>query len=457
MAVANWQNKDITILGFGRSGISTAKYLVERHANVTLSDSSAMTEARAKEVAELEALGIKVEFGGHSAKAIDEAALIVTSPGVAPGTEVIQRAFKAKREVVCDIELAFRETQTPMIAITGTNGKSTTTALISFILEKAGRKAPACGNIGIPILTQIQKTNDFLVVEMSSYQLFYTTDLAPQVAIWLNLTPDHIEWHGNLVEYTRAKEKLFAKQHSSQFAVLNFDDPVVAKFAAEGNFKARLIANSSQSELKDRKDAAFVRDGVLMLRMDGREQSVCAINELKIIGKHNIENALAAISAAAAVGLSASETGRYLKEFEALEHRLEFVATINGVSFYNDSKATNTDSAIKALESFPREKVVLIAGGKDKGTSLGEFVLSVRKYASAVILIGEAKERFEKALRDGGVESIYPVDSMEAAVRLGKELKAGPVLLSPACASFDMFKDFEDRGRVFKDIVRTRL
>ena len=205
------------------------------------------------------------------------------------------------------------------------------------------------------------------------------------------------------------------------------------------------------------KYATFVRDGNLVYRQDGLEQIVCAINELKIIGKHNIENALAAISATAAVGLSVAKIGQYLKEFEALEHRLEFVTTINGVSFYNDSKATNTDSAIKALESFPREKVVLIAGGRDKGTSLGEFVLSVRKYASAVILIGEAKERFEKALRDGGVENIYPVDSMEAAVKLGQELKAGPVLLSPACASFDMFKDFEDRGRVFKDIVRTRL
>jgi UDP-N-acetylmuramoylalanine--D-glutamate ligase len=455
--VTNWQNKDITILGFGRSGISTAKYLVERHANVTLSESSEKTEAKGKEAGELEALGIKVEFGGHSQKAIDEAALIVTSPGVAPSTEVIQRALRAGREVVCDIELAFRETQTPMIAITGTNGKSTTTALISFILEKAGRKAPACGNFGIPILSQMQKPNDFLVVEMSSYQLFYTTDLAPQVAIWLNLTPDHIEWHGSLVEYTKAKQKLFEKQSADQFAILNLDDPVVANFNSQGAVKARLIANSSMSELKEYKNAAFVRDGLLVLRMDGDEGNVCAINELKIIGKHNIENALAAISAAAAVGLSAVETGRYLKEFEALEHRLEFVATINGVSFYNDSKATNTDSAIKALESFPREKVVLIAGGRDKGTSLSEFVLSVRKYASAVILIGEAKERFKKALRDGGVESVYPVDSMEAAVQLGRELKAGPVLLSPACASFDMFKDFEDRGRVFKDIVRTRL
>jgi len=302
-------------------------------------------------------------------------------------------------------------------------------------------------------LTEMRPAIDFLVVEISSYQAYYTAQLAPFISIWLNLTPDHIEWHGSIEEYIKAKQKLFQHQSANQFAILNLDDPLVAKTETD----AQIIGNSSKSELPEYAHAAFLRGEALVYRALGIEYQICYVDELQIIGRHNIENALAAISACAVAGLRPEEIGLYLKEFKALEHRLEYVATINGVAFYNDSKATNTDSAMKALDSFPKDKVVLIAGGRDKGTSLGDFVFSVRNHASAVILIGEAKERFEKALRDGGVEDIYPVGGLEEAVILGEKLQAGPVLLSPACASFDMFKDFEDRGRVFKDIVRSRL
>jgi UDP-N-acetylmuramoylalanine--D-glutamate ligase len=451
--VPEWKNKNITVLGLGRSGISTARYLVDRGARVTLSESQPATESRLKDKADLQEKGVCVELGGHSREAIEQADLIITSPGISPKTDVIQQALAANRDVICDIELAYRETKTPMIAVTGTNGKSTTTALISFILEKAGKKAPACGNFGKPILTEMRPAIDFLVVEISSYQAYYTAQLAPFISIWLNLTPDHIEWHGSIEEYIKAKQKLFQHQSANQFAILNLDDPLVAKTETD----AQIIGNSSKSELPEYAHAAFLRGEALVYRALGIEYQICYVDELQIIGRHNIENALAAISACAVAGLRPEEIGLYLKEFKALEHRLEYVATINGVAFYNDSKATNTDSAMKALDSFPKDKVVLIAGGRDKGTSLGDFVFSVRNHASAVILIGEAKERFEKALRDGGVEDIYPVGGLEEAVILGEKLQAGPVLLSPACASFDMFKDFEDRGRVFKDIVRSRL
>ncbi len=449
----DWEDKNITVLGLGKSGIATALYLAERGARVTVSESGEPNQARLKDKQLLVERGVRVELGGHSKEAIEQADLIITSPGISPKTEVIRHAVAAGREVICDIELAYRQTKTPMIAITGTNGKSTTTALVSFLLQKSGKKAPACGNFGVPILTQIDAANDFLVVEVSSYQAYYTAQLAPYVGVWLNLTPDHVEWHGSLAEYIEAKTRVFQRQRPDQYAVLNFDDPVVAQTETS----AQIIATSRRGDLVTQERTTFCRSGVLIHRIKDREEEVCLVNELAIIGEHNIENALAAVAAAAVAGLSPGEIGSYLKEFEALEHRLEYVATINGVAFYNDSKATNTDSAIKALESFPGQKVVLIAGGRDKGTSLGDFVFAVRKYASAVILIGEAGERFEKALRDGGVANIYPVSGLEEAVELGEKLQSGPVLLSPACASFDMFKDFEDRGRVFKDIVRARL
>ncbi len=441
------------MLGFGRTGVSTALYLANRGAIVLLSESGAYAPEKEELFEKLQSAGVSIEFGGHSDGAINNAELIVTSPGVSPTAPVIQRVSGKGIDVICDIELVYRETVTPIIAITGTNGKSTTTALISYILEQAGFRAPACGNIGVPIFSQLKDENDFLVAELSSYQLHYTRLFKPHVAIWLNLTPDHLDWHGSIEEYIGAKKRIFANQTASDWAVLNFDDPLVAQLKPP----AKILPNSSQSELSNFQTAAFVRDAQIFVRWQGSDEPVCAINEMQIIGKHNIENALAAVSAAVICGVPPAKAGEHLKSFRALEHRLEYVATKNGVVFYNDSKATNTDSAIKALESFPTQKVVLIAGGKDKGTPLGDFVLAVRKYASAVILIGEAKNRFEKALRDGGVENIYQAGSMEEAVRLGEKLKSGPVLLSPACASFDMFKDFEDRGRVFKDIVCTRL
>ena len=429
--------------------------MAKHGAKVRLSEANEYTEAKADDVARLTKLGVEIEFGGHSDATIEQADLIITSPGVPPRTPAIQKASALGREVICDIELVFREIKTPIIAITGTNGKSTTTALTSFILQESGMRAPACGNIGVPIFSQLEgeEESDLLVVELSSYQLYYTSTFRPFIAAWINLTPDHLDWHGTLDAYIAAKKRILANQTADDYAVLNFDDPLVATLEAH----SAVMPNSSTSQLPNFANAAFERDGAIYLRWKGVESRVCALDELQIIGRHNIENALAAVSIAAICGLSADVIGQYLKAFRALEHRLEFVATKNGVDFYNDSKATNTDSAIKALEAFADKKVVLIAGGKDKGTPLGDFVLAVRKHASAVILIGEAKNRFEQALRDGGVENIYQAHSMEEAARMGEKLNIGPVLLSPACASFDMFKDFEDRGRVFKDIVCTRL
>lgn len=443
--------KNVTILGAGRSGLATALFLAERGATVTVSELSTLAFDKDPFLADLKARGVKFESGAHSIEAISSADLIVTSPGIKPEAEVMVRARKLKKEVVSDIEVAYRLAEVPIIAITGTNGKSTTCALISHILTESGFKAPACGNIGVPILAELAKKPDYLVVEVSSYQITYSPTFAPQVSIWLNLTPDHLDWHGGMNGYIDAKRQLFANQKPGQFAVLNMDDKIVADTKTE----ATVFPFSVSSAIK--KDGAFMKGDRLAYRLNGVRNLLCPFNELKIIGQHNVENVLAAISACALVGLKPAEIEKHVKSFAALEHRLEFVATIEGVAYYNDSKATNTASAIKALEAFGDEKVVLIAGGRDKGTDLGEFVDSIKKHVSNVILIGEAKDRFEKALKAGGFADCHKVEDMVAAVELGGRLRQGAVLLSPACASFDMFKDYEDRGRVFKDIVRARL
>jgi len=453
--VADWKNKKVTILGLGRSGVAAASYLVKRGAKVLISESQPKDKCNSKLLAELNNLKVESEFGGHSERCLSWSDLVITSPGIPPRADIMQRARAHHREVISDVELAYRECKDSVsfIAVTGTNGKSTTTALISYILEKSGRLAPACGNIGVPILSRLDAGPlDFLVVEVISYQLEYSPTFAPHIAIWLNLTPDHLDWHGGLDQYIDAKRSMFGRQSLEDFAVLNQDDPVVAATRTRAEVFPFSISPDARSSIQ----GAYLEDGFLGYSYNARSRVVCSEKDLRIIGKHNVENALAAIAVCCLAGLTEKEIEQHLKTFKALEHRLEFVETVDGVDYFNDSKATNTDSAIKALESFPEKSVVLIAGGKDKGTSLVELIQSVKKYALSVILIGEAKDRFERALREAGFNDIYPADTMDEAVQIGGKLKKGPVLLSPACASFDMFRDFEDRGRVFKDLVRAR-
>lgn len=406
-----------------------------------------------RKLEELKALGVKVELGGHTDQALCFANLIVTSPGIKPSAPVMQKAQALGKEIICDVELAYRETLVPIIAITGTNGKSTTCALVSHILTSTGRQAPACGNFGVPVLDQLEKKPDFLVIEVSSFQLAYCSAFAPQVGVWLNLTPDHLDWHGDLNSYIAAKQKLFANQEPHHYAVLNQADPIVRNTSTRGE----IFPFSTESEMDYAVQGAFLKSGFFAYRIHGRTNILCAPEELKIIGAHNIENVLAAMSVAAIMNLEPAQIETSIKSFSALEHRLEFVATVDDIEYYNDSKATNTASTIKALEAFPERKVVLIAGGRDKGTKLDEFIQSVKQRAAAVVLIGEAADRFESSLRESGFSQVVRAASMEEAIEVGGQMKLGPVLLSPACASFDMFKDYEDRGRVYKDLVHARL
>lgn len=450
--MTDWSNEKVLVLGLGRSGISAAEYLAKRKASVILSESAEADESRLKQANHLKSLGVEVELGGHTENSCNFAELVVVSPGISPTSDIVNKLAGQGKDIICDVELAFRESKVPLIGITGTNGKSTTTALVSHILATAGFKAPACGNFGVPVLSVLEDKPDFLVTEISSYQLHYCNTLSPYVAVWTNLTPDHIEWHGNLASYTAAKEKLFAKQEVNQYAVLNQDDPIVGEFLP----RSEIFPFSVGSELDDAVQGAFMQYDFLVYRVNGKTQILCHKEDLKIIGKHNLENALAAVSVAAVLNIPGEKIVEGLKTFPGLEHRLEYVDSVDGVKYYNDSKGTNPNSTIKALEAFGTQKVVLIAGGKDKHTALEDLVSCIAEHASDVILIGEAKERFKTALSAAGYKNVKIAQSMEEAVELASGLGRGPVVLSPACASFDMFRDFEDRGRVFKNLVRSR-
>ncbi|MDX2106538.1 MAG: UDP-N-acetylmuramoyl-L-alanine--D-glutamate ligase [Candidatus Melainabacteria bacterium] len=454
------ENRNVTVFGLGRSGLASIRYLKRLGFDIFVSDAAPENKVPETVREELKKLSVECEFGGHTEKCLAKAKLCIVSPGMAPNLPIILTARERGIEVVSDIEFAFRRAEMskiPIVAVTGTNGKSTTTALISHIFSQSGMNAPYCGNIGVPILEVLTEAEegkkvDFLVAEVSSYQLEYCTDFAPKVGVWLNLTPDHLDWHQGLEPYIKAKQKLFYKQGMSSFAVLNYDDPIVISTTT----MAEIFPFSQKTELENCIQGAYVSDNFICLRRNMQVHVLCRVDQLKIKGAHNVENALAAASCALLLGVDSKAIASALQSFTALEHRLEFIDTIDGIEFYNDSKATNTESTIKALEAFGDQKVVLIAGGKDKGTSLTDLAKRVRQCTSAVILIGEAAERFNLYFNQAGVQNIYRVATLDAAVKLALELKLGPVVLSPACASFDMFRDYEERGHVFKNIVRAK-
>jgi UDP-N-acetylmuramoylalanine--D-glutamate ligase len=267
--------------------------------------------------------------------------------------------------------------------------------------------------------------------------------------VWLNFTPDHLEWHGSLDHYQNSKLKIFAHQTQNQYAVLNIDDPVVSSAVV----RSSCFLFSVKQDLQNIPQSAFLLNNKLTYHFQEKTEILCTPEQMQIKGMHNVENALAAISSTAICGLNPQQISQGLTSFKSLEHRLEYAGTINGIAFYNDSKATNVSSTLKALEAFPQEKLVLIAGGRDKGTELSEFVDAVKQKAAAVILLGEARRRFADALTGGGFKDIHFVGDLEEAVDLGEKLNCGPVVLSPACASYDMFKNYEERGHVFKSLV----
>lgn len=439
------RGKKVLVAGLGRSGVAAANFLHQRGALVTANDSQELTRIPA--AAELSAMGIKLIAGEHPAELFETSDLIVVSPGIPLSLEPFQRAAAAGVKIVSEIELASWFIKGRVIGITGTNGKTTTTTLIGEILSQAGKHTLVGGNIGRPMISLVDESTDetFNVIELSSFQLEAVESLHVFAAILLNITPDHLDRYSSMDEYASAKANIFRNQTREDLAVLNADDPLVAEMKTE----AHKVFFSCRRELKE---GLFLSGNEIVSRSGAAEKVLITVPEIGIKGAHNLENVMSAMAVALVCGVSPESMRETVKNFRGVEHRLEFVRSLRGVSYYNDSKATNVDSAIKALEAF-ESGVIVILGGKDKGTSYAPLVPLVKSRCRDVILIGAAAERIAEALAGAG--SLHRCGTMEDAVHkaAGLATEGNTVLLAPACASFDMFDNYEHRGRVFKAAV----
>lgn len=444
------RGKNVLVLGLSKSGIAAAKFAQKHGAVVYLSEGKYVEEENMYKVSELQSMGIKVEHGGHSDDFLSRAELVVTSPGIPPHSEIIQRIRKQNIPVISELELAYRECDIPFIIITGTNGKTTTTSLTEFILSKK-LKAKACGNIGQPPCNIADESLDYFVCEASSFQLEMSPSLKPFISVWTNFTPDHIDWHRGLDNYFNAKAKVFKYPQAPQYSVLNAKDEKLRAFSKQAGGKLFMFAGNVGD------NCCYVENDEIVFKRDGVAESIIKLSDCPLLGEHNYQNIMCGIICAKLTGLDNETIRCAIMEFKAPAHRLEKIIEHDGITFYNDSKATNPEAAIVAIDSFIDKDVVLIAGGRDKNTDLTEFCDSVNKHIKTVILIGEATERFEENLKRNGFDNIIKESTMQDAIDKGIELHPDVVLLSPACASFDMFTSYENRGDVFRDYVLSRV
>lgn len=445
----NWHDKKVLIMGFSMSGKSAAKYLARHGADVFITENREQKEEDLKDIQELEGLGIKIEFGGNSDEFLNDSYMAIVSPSVPKESELYKKVQEKNIQIISEIELAYKETGRPFIGITGTNGKTTVTALTSHILSSE-YKAPECGNIGVPPTSLLDNDIDYFVCELSSFQMEHTNAFKAQIACWTNFTPDHITWHGTLENYFNAKAKLFRNPTASAFAVLNGADEKLLEFSKTVGGTVFLF----DKEVED--NCCYIKDESIFYKRNGKEEFIIKLADCPLIGHHNYQNIMCCVIMAKIIGISNEHIQERIKDFVVPEHRLEKVREYNGITFYNDSKATNPEASIVAINSFNNTDVALIAGGRDKLTTLDEFCESVKQHIKTVILIGEATERFEEALKKSGFDNILRADTMESAIDKAIELKPNNVLLSPACASFDMFKGYEERGTVFKNYVLSK-
>jgi UDP-N-acetylmuramoylalanine--D-glutamate ligase len=442
-------NKRVLVVGLGKSGVASALFLQARGAKVTVSDSKPQDQL-GEEIPVLLDHGISVETGGHGERTFRGQDLIVVSPGVPVDSPSLVQARSLGEPVIGEIELASRFLPPNIVAITGSNGKTTTTTLAGEILAACGFATAVGGNIGTAAISLVErsKPDTVVVLEVSSFQLETIQTFRPKVAVVLNITPDHLDRHRTFEAYTNAKARIFENQQPEDFAVLNSDDPVCASLAART--RAQIFWFSRKGEVKQ---GAYVRDGEILFRDAKGQCEIMLASEIPLKGGHNVENSLAAVCVGALMGCEPGTIGKAVRDFKAVEHRLEFVATIRGVEYYNDSKATNVDATIKALESFPAN-VHLILGGKDKDSDYSLLNDLLRDRVKRVYTIGTAAEKIESQIN--GVE-IDHSETLETALRRASAIAAAGdvVLLAPACASFDQFQNYEHRGKVFKDVVHT--
>jgi UDP-N-acetylmuramoylalanine--D-glutamate ligase len=440
----------VVVVGLARSGIAAAEYLARRGASVVAADRKPAGQLP-PEALRLQEEGVRLELGDHRPETFTGASLLVVSPGVPWDLPELEAARGAGVPVIAELELGYRELRGRVAAVTGTKGKSTTTAALGAMLQGSGRDVRVGGNIGQAVTTLLEGATpeSLFVLEVSSFQLEGTVDFHPEVALFLNLSPDHLDRHASFEDYARAKARIFRNQSEEDWAVVNADDPAVLELARGG--RARVLGFRAEGTLPE---GAFFAGGEARLRRDGGEEALFPRAAVRLPGAHLAVDLLAAAAAARLLGATPAEITRAVESFRGVEHVLEHVEDVGGVAFYNDSKATNVDAARRSLEAFPGP-LLPILGGHFKGGDFAELAPALRQRAKLVLAIGEARERIAEALG-----AVVPVLDCGASLREAVERAhqaAAPgdtVLLAPACASFDMFRDYAERGRAFKDEVR---
>jgi UDP-N-acetylmuramoylalanine--D-glutamate ligase len=441
------RNKRVLVVGLARTGVATSLFCTARGARVTATDTRSEEEL-GDSIAPLRAAGLRLELGGHREETLMDQDLIIPSPGVPADAPLLRAARAQGPGIWSEIELADRFLKGLLIGVTGSNGKTTTTTLIEHILKTAGFPTILAGNIGTPLISVVEQTKDatITVVEISSFQLEWIETFRPNISVFLNLTPDHLDRHHTLEAYSAAKARIFANQTETDSAVLNADDPATASLAPA---KPQVYWFSRKQRVAQ---GTFVREKEILFRRDGAEESILKLADIPLAGAHNVENVLAAVAAARLAGAAPAAIAKGVRSFAGVEHRLEFVAEIGGVRYYNDSKATNVDATLKALDAFPG-RILVILGGKDKGSDYTLLRVPLREKAILALLIGAAAEKIEKQIT--GSVAIERAGTLERAVEIASHAaRPGDVVtLAPACASFDQFQNYEHRGRVFKDLV----
>ena len=442
------RGKRVLVAGLGKSGMSATRLLLQNGALVVAIDTKPMS-LLPREARDLENMGAIIKTGPHSLADFLSVDMIVISPGVDSHLSYLDMARERGIPVIGELELASSFIDEPIIGITGSNGKSTTTTLLSEILRHGGKSVFTGGNIGIPLSEYVIQgiKKDYVVIEVSSFQLETIETFSPFVSILLNITPDHMDRYRDFDEYKHIKYRIFNNQKDGGYAILNMDDPQCTDM---GDIPSRDIIFFSRKRKIER--GIYIEDNHIVSTLDGQSTNVCLIKDIKLQGVHNLENAMAAIAGAIITGCNISSIGETLKEFPGLEHRMEFVRELEGIQFINDSKGTNVGAVIKSLEGFNRP-VILIGGGRDKNSDFSILRPIIKDKVKLLILLGEAKEKIRKAIN--GIVPVIMVNSMQEAVHEAYRhaLPGEIVLLSPGCASFDMFANFEERGKVFKEIV----
>jgi UDP-N-acetylmuramoylalanine--D-glutamate ligase len=442
------RGKRVLVVGLARTGVATSLFCAARGARVTATDSRTESEI-GEAIAKLRDAGVALELGSHREETFLDQDLIIPSPGVPADAAHLQTARAKGVTIWSEIELAYRFMKGRLIGITGSNGKTTTTSLIEHILKTAGMQTILAGNIGTPLIgcVDAMKDDTCTVVELSSFQLELIDAFRPNISVFLNLTLDHLDRHYTFEAYGAVKARLFENQIGEDAAILNADDAATTPYAPS---LPRVYWFSRKQRVAQ---GAYVRDEEIVFRQDGTEETLLKLEDIPLAGGHNVENVLAAAAAARLAGASAAEIAKGVRTFAGVEHRLEFVAEIAGVRYYNDSKATNVDATLKALDAFPGH-ILVILGGKDKGSDYTPLQKPLREKAILALLIGAAAEKIEKQI--SGSVALDRAETLERAVETASHAaqRGDVVLLAPACASFDQFQNYEHRGRVFKDLVK---